>query len=128
MGPGCPQHADAGHRQLQFLEFLQAVGHRFAQYAHRATHLRALRQEISAEVLDLPGRERGAEKALATWKLLTQYLVKRGQQRVTLLVRTNTDTEVVVDTGFIEIAINKANASKLFGINQGDIIRIEFYD
>tara|TARA_B100000809_G_scaffold264259_1_gene319613 strand:- start:2579 stop:3361 length:783 start_codon:yes stop_codon:yes gene_type:complete len=31
-------------------------------------------------------------------------------------------------TGFIEIAINKANASKLFGINQGDIIRIEFYD
>jgi S-adenosylmethionine hydrolase len=31
-------------------------------------------------------------------------------------------------TGYIEIAINKANASKLFGINQGDIIRIEFYD
>jgi len=31
-------------------------------------------------------------------------------------------------TGFIEIAINKANASKLFGIKQGDIIRIEFYD
>jgi S-adenosylmethionine hydrolase len=31
-------------------------------------------------------------------------------------------------TGYIEIAINKANASKLFGINQGDIIRVEFYD
>jgi len=31
-------------------------------------------------------------------------------------------------TGYIEIAINKANASKLFGINQGDTIRIEFYD
>jgi len=31
-------------------------------------------------------------------------------------------------TGFIEISINKANASKLFGINQGDIIRIEFDD
>lgn len=31
-------------------------------------------------------------------------------------------------TGYIEIAINKANAHKLFGINQGDIIRIEFYD
>ncbi|MBL4670469.1 MAG: SAM-dependent chlorinase/fluorinase [Flavobacteriales bacterium] len=31
-------------------------------------------------------------------------------------------------TGYIEIAINKANANKLFGINQGDIIRIEFYD
>jgi S-adenosylmethionine hydrolase len=31
-------------------------------------------------------------------------------------------------TGSIEIAINKANASKLFGINQGDTIRIEFYD
>ena len=31
-------------------------------------------------------------------------------------------------TGYIEIAINKANASKLFGINQGDIIRMEFYD
>jgi len=31
-------------------------------------------------------------------------------------------------TGHIEIAINKANASKLFGISQGDIIRIEFYD
>ncbi|MDF1672962.1 MAG: SAM-dependent chlorinase/fluorinase [Vicingaceae bacterium] len=31
-------------------------------------------------------------------------------------------------TGNIEIAINKANANKLFGINQGDIIRVEFYD
>ena len=31
-------------------------------------------------------------------------------------------------TGNIEIAINKANASKLFGIHQGDIIRVEFYD
>lgn len=31
-------------------------------------------------------------------------------------------------TGNIEIAINKDNASKLFGINQGDTIRIEFYD
>ncbi len=31
-------------------------------------------------------------------------------------------------TGYIEIAINKANASKLFGINQGDTIRVEFYD
>ncbi len=31
-------------------------------------------------------------------------------------------------TGFIEIATNKGNASKLFGSNQGDIIRIEFYD
>lgn len=31
-------------------------------------------------------------------------------------------------TGFIEIAMNKGNASKLFGIDQGDIIRIEFYD
>jgi S-adenosylmethionine hydrolase len=31
-------------------------------------------------------------------------------------------------TGNIEIAINKANASKLFGINQGGIIRVEFYD
>jgi len=31
-------------------------------------------------------------------------------------------------TGYIEIAINKDNASKLFGINQGDTIRIEFYD
>ncbi|OFY93046.1 MAG: hypothetical protein A3K10_10750 [Bacteroidetes bacterium RIFCSPLOWO2_12_FULL_31_6] len=31
-------------------------------------------------------------------------------------------------TGYIEIAINKANASKLFGISQGDTIRIEFYD
>lgn len=29
--------------------------------------------------------------------------------------------------GFLEIAINKANASKLFGIHQGDIIRVEFY-
>jgi S-adenosylmethionine hydrolase len=31
-------------------------------------------------------------------------------------------------TGFIEIAMNKGNASKLFGIDQGDTIRIEFYD
>jgi S-adenosylmethionine hydrolase len=31
-------------------------------------------------------------------------------------------------TGYIEIAINKGNASELFGVNQGDIIRIEFYD
>ena len=31
-------------------------------------------------------------------------------------------------SGFMEIAMNKGNASKLFGINQGDIIRIEFYD
>ena len=31
-------------------------------------------------------------------------------------------------TGNIEIAINKDNASKLFGMNQGDSIRIEFYD
>ncbi len=31
-------------------------------------------------------------------------------------------------TGNIEIAINKDNASKLFGIEQGDAIRIEFYD
>ena len=31
-------------------------------------------------------------------------------------------------TGFIEIAINKANASKLFGIHQGDTIKIDFYD
>ena len=31
-------------------------------------------------------------------------------------------------TGYVEIAINKSNANKLFGINQGDIIRIEFYD
>ncbi|MEJ6735714.1 MAG: SAM-dependent chlorinase/fluorinase [Flavobacteriales bacterium] len=31
-------------------------------------------------------------------------------------------------TGYIEIAINKANASKLFGIIQGDTIRVEFYD
>lgn len=28
----------------------------------------------------------------------------------------------------IEIAINKGNASNLFGIKQGDIIRVEFYD
>jgi hypothetical protein len=31
-------------------------------------------------------------------------------------------------TGFIEIAVNKGNASKLFGIKENDIIRIEFYD
>lgn len=31
-------------------------------------------------------------------------------------------------TGFIEIALNKGNASKLFGISQGNTIRIEFYD
>ncbi len=31
-------------------------------------------------------------------------------------------------TGNIEIAINKDNASKLFGIRQGDAIRVEFYD
>ncbi|MCO6500034.1 MAG: SAM-dependent chlorinase/fluorinase [Vicingus serpentipes] len=31
-------------------------------------------------------------------------------------------------TGYIEIAINKGNASRLFGVNQGDIIRIEFDD
>ena len=31
-------------------------------------------------------------------------------------------------TGYIEIAMNKGNASKLFGVNQGDLIRIEFYD
>jgi len=31
-------------------------------------------------------------------------------------------------TGFIEIAMNKGNASKLFGLKQGGIIRIEFYD
>ncbi|PJA07697.1 MAG: hypothetical protein COX70_05920 [Flavobacteriales bacterium CG_4_10_14_0_2_um_filter_32_8] len=31
-------------------------------------------------------------------------------------------------TGYIEIAMNRANASKLFGINLGDTIRIEFYD
>ena len=35
---------------------------------------------------------------------------------------------LISSTGYIEIAINKANASKLFGINRGDIIRIEFYD
>ena len=31
-------------------------------------------------------------------------------------------------TGYIEIAMNKGNAHQLFGINQGDLIRIEFYD
>ena len=31
-------------------------------------------------------------------------------------------------SGFLEIAINQGNASKLLGINQNDIIRIEFYD
>lgn len=31
-------------------------------------------------------------------------------------------------SGYLEIAMNKGNASKLFGINQGDIIRMEFYD
>lgn len=31
-------------------------------------------------------------------------------------------------TGFIEISMNKGNANKLFGINRGDIIRIEFHD
>lgn len=31
-------------------------------------------------------------------------------------------------SGYLEIAMNKGNASKLFGINQGDVIRIEFYD
>jgi len=31
-------------------------------------------------------------------------------------------------TGYIEIAINKGDASRLFGVNQGDIIRIEFDD
>ncbi len=31
-------------------------------------------------------------------------------------------------TGYIEIAMNKGNANKLFGLNQGDIIRIEFKD
>ena len=31
-------------------------------------------------------------------------------------------------TGFIEIAVNKGNASKLFGVKENDLIRIEFYD
>lgn len=31
-------------------------------------------------------------------------------------------------TGFIEIAVNKGNASKLFGVKESDLIRIEFYD
>jgi hypothetical protein len=31
-------------------------------------------------------------------------------------------------TGYIEIAINKGKANKLLGINQNDMIRIEFYD
>lgn len=31
-------------------------------------------------------------------------------------------------TGYIEIAINKGDASRLFGIHQGDVIRIEFDD
>jgi S-adenosylmethionine hydrolase len=31
-------------------------------------------------------------------------------------------------TGFLEISINRGDASKLLGINQSDIIRIEFYD
>jgi len=31
-------------------------------------------------------------------------------------------------TGFIEIAVNNGNASKLFGLKENDIIRIEFYD
>ncbi len=31
-------------------------------------------------------------------------------------------------TGNIEIAINKGNASELFGVKQGDILRMEFYD
>lgn len=31
-------------------------------------------------------------------------------------------------TGFLEIALNKSNASKLLGIKENDIIRIEFYD
>lgn len=31
-------------------------------------------------------------------------------------------------TGYIEIAMNRGNASQLFGIKQGDTIRVEFYD
>ncbi len=31
-------------------------------------------------------------------------------------------------SGYLEIGINQGNASKLLGINQSDIIRIEFYD
>lgn len=30
--------------------------------------------------------------------------------------------------GYLEISINQGNASKLMGVNQSDIIRIEFYD
>ena len=55
-GPGATFTAagsDIGHRQLQFLEFLQTVGDRFAQDRHRAADTGAFGQEIPAQVLHL---------------------------------------------------------------------------
>ncbi len=60
--PGTPIRHALGHRQLYFLQFLQAIGNRFPETAHRAGHRGGFSQEIPAQFVHLAGRKSHAEK------------------------------------------------------------------